>query len=104
MTILKSMPYILTNNNGSIIIGIERDSEDQVKIGDTCAILLKERHLLGIVNEVVIFNFDLSENKELEDLVSFAFYSESNNKNQMINVWEANDDGMIPWNNIIYLK
>lgn len=101
MTILESEPYILTKKDGSIIIGITREDNQEIKAGDECSINLNNRHLIGYINKDIIFDFDLSKNEELEELVLFAFYSTSN---PMINVWEANDNGMIPWNNIIYLN
>lgn len=92
-------PILLVSNDGSIAIGLV-DPEMRNIADDECVISINERRFTGISNERTIFSFDLSQDAHLENMVGFAMSDDV----PMINIWEADDEGMIPFTNIKFAR
>lgn len=98
MNNVKSNPILMAGNDGSIVIGLV--NEDIRNLADKqCFVQIKTKHLIGKIEDITVFDFDLDKNSNLENIVEFAF----SNDEPMLTVWEAQSDGMIPLSNLIFL-
>lgn len=98
MNNIKSNPILMAGNDGSIVIGLV--NADIRNLADKqCFVQIKTKRLIGKIEDVTVFDFDLNKNSNLENIVEFAF----SNDEPMLTVWEAQSDGMIPLSNLIFL-